>query len=156
MSNLSAPKADYPGPANFWKLSFEDGATEEDGYLVVLPDSRIYAWLPESDETRLADGTYDSDSGRLEASGVVYESGRIEVAGGGIEGGSEPFELSATYRQGDWITGSYTVGGVERDVSMAGPSPASTAAPMPRRWRAVGNHRKRSGVYRRRGRRVQR
>ena len=117
LSNLSAPKADYPGPANFWKLSFDDGATEEDGYLVVLPDSRIYAWLPESDETRLADGTYDSDSGRLEASGVVYESGRIEVTGGGIEGGSEPFELSATYRQGDWITGSYTVGGVERDFN---------------------------------------
>ena len=117
LSNLSAPKADYPGPANFWKLAFEDGVTEEDGYLVVLPDSRIYAWLPESDETRLADGTYDSDSGRLEASGVVYESGRIEVSGGGIEGGSEPFELSATYRQGDWITGSYRVGGVEREFN---------------------------------------
>ena len=113
LSNLSAPKADHPGPANFWRLSFEDGVAE-DGHLVVLPDSRIYGWLPEGDETRIADGTYDSDSGSLEASGVVYESGRIEVQGLGIEGGSELFELEATYRQGDWIKGAYTVGGVRR------------------------------------------
>ena len=113
LSNLSAPKADYAGPANFWKLSFEDGVTD-DGYLVVMPDSRIYGWLPETDETRIADGHYDADSGRLEASGALYESGEIEIAGTSIEGGSEPFELSATYRQDDWIQGSYTVGGVSR------------------------------------------
>ena len=117
LSNLSAPKADYPGPANFWKLSFEDGVTEEDGYLVVLPDSRIYGWLPESDETRIADATYDSDAGSLAASGKVYESGEVDIVGTGLEGGSEPFELSATYRQGDWIKGSYTVGGVEREFN---------------------------------------
>ncbi|MXW51774.1 MAG: hypothetical protein F4X81_10545 [Gammaproteobacteria bacterium] len=113
LSNLSAPKADYAGPANFWKLSFTDGV-EDDGYLVVMPDSRLYGWLPEMEETRIADGTYDADSGRLEASGALYESGEIDIAGTSIEGGSEPFELSATYRQDDWITGSYTVGGVSR------------------------------------------
>ena len=116
LSNLSAPKADYPGPANFWKLSFEDGVTD-DGYLVVMPDSRLYAYLPESAATRIADGTYDADASRLEASGVLYESGEIEAGATGIEGGSEPFELSATYRQGDWIKGSYTVGGVSRSFN---------------------------------------
>ena len=141
LSNLSAAKADYPGPANFWKLAFEDGVTEEDGYLVVLPDSRIYAWLPESDETRIADGTYDSDSGRLEASGVVYESGEIEVTGGGIEGGSEPFELMATYRQGDWITGSYRVGGVEREFNgwaFTGFDRGADAAALAGEWETSG------------------
>ena len=113
LSNLSAPKADYPGPANFWKLSFEEEGAE-DGYLVVTPDSRLYAWLPESDQTRIADGAYQSDVDDLTASGKVYESGKVEIVGTRIEGGSEPFELSATYRQGDWIKGSYTVGGVRR------------------------------------------
>ena len=116
LSNLSAPKADYAGPANFWKLSFNDGI-EDDGYLVVMPDSRLYGWLPESDETRIVDGHYDADSSRLEGAGVLYESGEVEIAGADIEGGSEPFELSATYRQGDWIMGSYTVGGVSRSFS---------------------------------------
>ena len=116
LSNLSAPKADYPGAANFWKLSFEDGI-DEDGYLIVTPDSRLYGWLPESDETRIVDGHYDADSGRLEGSGVLYESGEIEIAGTSLDGGSEPFELSATYRQGDWIKGSYTVGGVSRSFN---------------------------------------
>ena len=113
LSNLSAPKADYAGPANFWQLSFEDGVTD-DGYLIVMPDSRLYGWLPESGKTRIADATYDAGSGRLEASGALYESGVIEVSGVSIEGGSEPFALTATYRQDDWITGSYTVGGVSR------------------------------------------
>lgn len=141
LSNLSAPKADYPGPANFWKLAFDDGVTEDDGYLVVLPDSRIYAWLPESDETLIADGTYDSDSGRLEASGVVYESGEIEVTGGGIEGGSEPFELTATYRQGDWITGTYTVGGVNREFNgwaFTGFDRGADAAALAGNWETSG------------------
>lgn len=113
LSNLSAPKADYAGPANFWQLSFDDGVTD-DGYLVVMPDSRIYGWLPESGLTRIADGAYDSDAGNLSANGKVYESGEVNIQGLGIEGGSEPFELTATYRQGDWIQGSYAVGGVSR------------------------------------------
>ena len=113
LSNLSAPKLDYPAPANFWKLSFGDGVTE-DGYLVVMPDSRLYAWLPESGLTRIADGAYASDAANLTATGRVYESGKVEVRGLGIKGGSEPFELSASYRQGDWIRGNYTVGGVTR------------------------------------------
>ena len=113
LSNLSAAKADYPGAANVWKLAFTDGVAD-DGYLIATPDSRLYAWLPESGLTRVADGTYSSDAGSLSASGKVYESGRIDVQALGISGGSEPFELTATYRQGDWIKGSYTVGGVSR------------------------------------------
>ena len=142
LSNLSAPKADYPGPANFWKLSFEDGVTEEDGYLVVLPDSRIYGWLPESGLTRIADATYDSDAGNLTAAGKVYESGEVEIAGLGIEGGSERFELSATYRQGDWITGSYTVGGVRRAFhgwAFTGFDRGADAAALAGSWEAGGD-----------------
>ena len=112
LSNLSAPKADYPGPAGVWEVAFDDGTTG--GYLIATPDSRLYGWLPESGLTRIADGTYDSDAGSLTAAGKVYESGEVEIVGLGIEGGSEDFELSATYRQGDWIKGSYTVGGVRR------------------------------------------
>ena len=112
LSNLSAPKADYPGPAGVWEVAFDDGTTG--GYLIATPDSRLYGWLPESGLTRVADATYDSDAGSLTAAGKVYESGEVEIAGLGIEGGSEDFELSATYRQGDWIKGSYTVGGVRR------------------------------------------
>ena len=44
----------------------------------------------------------------------MYESGKVDIVGVGIEGGSEPFELSATYRRGDWIKGTYTVGGASR------------------------------------------
>ena len=112
LSNLSAPKADYPGPAGVWEVAFDDGTGG--GYLIATPDSRLYAWLPESDETLVADGTYDSDAGSLTASGKAYESGEVDVVGTSLEGGSEPFELSATYRQGDWITGEYTVDGVRR------------------------------------------
>ena len=114
LSNLSAPKRDYPGAANVWKLSFTDGITD-DGYLIATPDSRLYAWLPESGLTRIADASYDSDAGRLTAAGVVYESGEIDVGTLGISGDSEDFELSATYRQGDWIKGTYAVeGGASR------------------------------------------
>ena len=112
LSNLSAPKADYPGPAGVWEVAFDDGTGG--GYLIATPDSRLYAWLPESDETLVADGAYDSDAGSLTASGKAYESGEVDIVGTSLEGGSEPFELSATYRQGDWITGEYTVDGVRR------------------------------------------
>ena len=113
LSNLSAPKRDYPGPANVWKLSFTDG-TPDNGYLILTPDSRLYAWLPESGMNRIADGIYGSDAGRLSATGKLYESGAIEIRGLGISGGSESFELTATYRSGDWIKGQYTAGGVSR------------------------------------------
>ena len=113
LSNLSAPKGDYPGPADVWKLSFEDGVTD-DGFLIVTPDSRLYAWLPEADMTRIADGAYSSDAGSLTASGKLYESGAVNIQGLSITGGSEDFALTATYRSGDWIKGQYTVGGVSR------------------------------------------
>ena len=112
LSNLSAPKRDYAGPANVWTLSFED--VTEAGFLVVTPDSRLYAWLPETRAYRIADGLYDSDANGLTASGKLYESGEIRVRGSGISGGSEPFELTATYRGGDWIKGQYTTEGLSR------------------------------------------
>lgn len=113
LSNLSATEPDHAGPANVWELSFEDGVTEA-GLLIVTPDSRLYGWLPEAGAYRIADGAYDSDAGGLTASGKLYESGEINVEGLAISGGSEPFELSATYRVGDWIKGRYTAGGVSR------------------------------------------
>ena len=140
LSNLSASKADYPGPAGVWQVAFDDGTTG--GYLIATPDSRLYGWLPESDLTRIADGAYDSDAGSLTAMGKVYESGEVEIAGLGIEGGSEPFELSATYRQGDWITGTYTVGGVERAFhgwAFTGFDRGADAAALAGKWEAGGD-----------------
>ena len=140
LSNLSASKADYPGPAGVWQVAFDDGTPG--GYLIATPDSRLYGWLPESDLTRIADGAYDSDAGSLTAMGKVYESGEVEIAGLGIEGGSEPFELSATYRQGDWITGTYTVGGVERAFhgwAFTGFDRGADAAALAGQWKSGGD-----------------
>ncbi len=110
LSNLSAAKVDYRGPAGVWKLTFDDGLSE-DGYLIATTDSRLYGWLPEmSGNPWVVDGTYGSDAGRLNALGEVYESGEVQSQGAGMRGGSESFELAATYQQGDWMRGSYTVG----------------------------------------------
>ena len=139
LSNLSAPKRDYPGPANVWKLSFTDGV-DKDGYLIASPDGRLHAWLPESGLTRIAEATYNSDAGSLNASGKVYESGKMDVQGTGITGGSETFELTATYRQGDWIKGSYTVGSVSRAFNgwaSAGFNRGADAAALAGNWAAT-------------------
>ena len=46
------------GAAGLWHISFDDGMSD-DGILVLLPDSRMYAWLPRRDdpETNIARGT---------------------------------------------------------------------------------------------------
>lgn len=113
LSNLSAPKADYRGPAGVWEVAFDDGVTG--GYLIATTDSRLYGWWPLADGTvRVADGGYfASGSDYLSGSGEVYESGEVEIRGAGIGGDSAVFGISADYRQGDWIKGGYHVEGAE-------------------------------------------
>lgn len=112
LSNLSAGKRDYTGAVGLWRVSFdEDGL--DDGYVVLMPDSRMYAWLPESaDLVRIARGTYRSGPATVSGSGELYESGKVERVGLiDVEGGSDDFEFTADYRSGDWIRGEYTVTG---------------------------------------------
>ena len=109
LSNLSSTVQGYVGAAGMWQVSFADG-NGGDGYIMLLPDSRLYAWLPEAaDTTRIARGDYNVRSRMITASGEVYESGKIEQEGIGVTGGGDPVELSAEFRSGDWIRGTYTV-----------------------------------------------
>ncbi len=110
LSNLSGAKREYRGAVGLWQVSFADGEGGE-GYVILLPDSRLYAWLPEADVTRIARGTYNSDAATITGKGVVYESGKIGLEGFAVEGGSDNVTLSAMYRDGDWIRGDYTVAG---------------------------------------------
>ncbi len=138
LSNLSAAKADYAGAANVWRLPSAGG---DDGYLVATPDGRLYGWLPGEGTVRVADADYDSGAGSLSASGRAYESGVVNVAGLGVSGGSEPFELRAAYRQGDWIKGEYSIAGVSRAFSgraFAGFGRGADAAALAGQWSAEG------------------
>lgn len=112
LSNLSAGRSDYRGAVGLWRVSFDEEGLE-DGYVVLMPDSRMYAWLPESaDLVRIAGGTYRSGPATVSGSGELYESGRVELVGlSNVEGGSDAFEFTADYRSGDWIRGEYTVEG---------------------------------------------
>ena len=107
LSNLSAANPDYLGAAGIWQVSFEDGEGG-DGYIILLPDSRMYAWLPEAgDVDRIARGTFESTSAGISGEGELYESGKIEQVGLDVEGGSDEFEFTAEYSPGDWIRGEY-------------------------------------------------
>lgn len=113
LTNLSSANPNYLGAAGLWQISFED---EEggDGYLVLLPDSRMYAWLPEADEVnRIARGTFETTADGISGTGDLYESGEVEVTLVPLSasGGSDDFELTAEYRSGDWIRGQYNVVG---------------------------------------------
>ena len=111
LSNLSGTDQGYVGAAGMWQVSFPDG-NGGDGYIMLLPDSRLYAWLPEAaDTTRIARGDYSVRSRMITASGDVYESGKIEQEGFAVSGGGDPVEFSAEFRSGDWIRGTYTVAG---------------------------------------------
>lgn len=115
LANLSAGRQEYRGAAGLWHISFDDGMTD-DGILVLLPDSRMYAWLPEMGQNRIARGTYNSSAGMVEVvagDAVVYESGKIDLHGFTPVGGTDEVTLSATFRSGDWIDGEYTVLGEE-------------------------------------------
>ena len=111
LTNLSSTNPDYLGATGLWQISFDD---EEggDGYVVLLPDSRMFAWLPESDAVdRIARGTFETTPDGISGAGDLYESGKVEVAGLDVSGGSEDFELTAEYRPGDWIRGRYNAVG---------------------------------------------
>ena len=141
LSNLSAPNRDYSGAANVWRLSFADGSTDE-GQLILTPDGRLYGWLPEVGAARIADGAYDSDAGAISANGRAYESGVVSIAGLGVSGGSEPFELNATYRQGDWIKGEYIIGGGTRAFNgwaFTGFDRGADTAALAGSWTTVGS-----------------
>ncbi len=110
LSNLSAGKSDYTGAVGLWRVSFDEDL--DDGYVVLMPDSRLYAWLPESaDVVRIARGTYRSGTATVSGSGELYESGDIELVNLRPVGGSDGFEFTADYRSGDWIRGEYTIDG---------------------------------------------
>ena len=115
LSNLSGAKREYRGAAGLWRVTFDDGMGG-DGLIMLLSDSRLYAWLPETaDSVRIARGIYNSDSQMVDASGVVYESGKFLFEGfpPNIEliGGSDSVTLTAQYRSADWIKGEYIVAG---------------------------------------------
>ena len=118
LSNLSSGRKDYRGAAALWQVSFPDEMDEVDpvtgGFIILLPDSRLYAWLPEIDGTNyIARATYSSNSGEIEASGVIYQSGQFPVNTSTLSLEGEPSDVTfeASYRSGDWITGTYTVAG---------------------------------------------
>ena len=112
LANLSGAKREYRGAAGLYQVSFEDGMGG-DGIIVLLSDSRLYAWLPEMGQNRIARGTYSSTAGMVDGDGVVYESGKIELDVRTLTpvGGTDDVTLTAEYRSGDWISGSYTVAG---------------------------------------------
>lgn len=111
LTNLSSANPDYRGATGLWQISFDDG-TDADGYLVLLPDSRVYAWLPEADGVnRIARGTFETTAAGVEGAGELFESGVVEIQGLNPVGGKEDFTLTASYRSGDWIQGEYTPDG---------------------------------------------
>ena len=114
LTNLSSANPDYRGATGLWQISFEDGEDEE-GYLLLLPDSRVYAWLPEAnDVNRMARGTFETTAAGIEGAGELFESGVVELQGLNPVGGKEDFTLTASYRSGDWIQGEYTERGTAR------------------------------------------
>ncbi|MCY3840687.1 MAG: hypothetical protein OXH09_18905 [Gammaproteobacteria bacterium] len=111
LTNLSSTNPNYRGATGLWQISFEDEEGGE-GYIVLLPDSRMYAWLPEADEVdRVARATFWTTGAGVAGSGELYESGKAEQVGLDVKGGSEDFEFTAEYRAGDWIRGQYNVVG---------------------------------------------
>lgn len=115
LSNLSAASSGYRDAVGLWQVAFAD-ELGGDGYLVLMPDSRLYAWLPEGDDVdRIARGTFERTTAGIAGEGELFESGLV-VIGGDLRpvGGSEDFTLTAAYRSGDWIRGEYTVGGASR------------------------------------------
>lgn len=111
LTNLSSANPNYRSATGLWQVSFEDGEGG-DGYIVLLPDSRMFAWLPEAEEVdRVARATFWTTGAGVAGSGDLYESGKAEQVGFDVQGGSEDFEFSAEYRAGDWIRGQYNVVG---------------------------------------------
>ncbi len=112
LSNLSTANPGYRGAVGLWQVSLEDEEDSE-GFVMLLPDSRMYAWLPESPGVvRIARGAFETAQDGISGSGELFESGKVAVGPGlNVSGGSEDFEFSAEYRSGDWIRGQYNVVG---------------------------------------------
>ena len=112
LSNLSTAYPGYRGAVGLWQVSLEDEEDSE-GFIMLLPDSRMYAWLPETPGVvRIARATFETAQDGISGSGELFESGKVEVGPGlNVSGGSEDFEFSAEYRSGDWIRGQYNVVG---------------------------------------------
>ncbi len=112
LSDLSTANPGYRGAVGLWQVSFEDEADSE-GFIMLLPDSRMYAWLPETPGVvRIARATFETAQDGISGSGELFESGKVEVGPGlNVSGGSEDFEFSAEYRSGDWIRGQYHIVG---------------------------------------------
>ncbi|MDE0423175.1 MAG: hypothetical protein OXK76_20085 [Gammaproteobacteria bacterium] len=111
LTNLSGTNPDYRGPVGMWRVSFEDGQGG-DGFIVLLPDSRMYAWLPETEDVaRVARATFWSTAEGVSGAGDLYESGVVEQVGLDVRGERDGFEFTAEYRSGDWIRGQYTRAG---------------------------------------------
>ena len=116
LSNLSGANPGYRGATGLWQVTFND-EQGGDGYIILLPDSRMYAWLPESEEVdRMARGTFEQTAAGIAAKGELFESGVIELQGLNPVGGAVNFTLTAEYRSGDWIRGHYTPEGGEERV----------------------------------------
>ena len=111
LTNLSGTNPDYRGAVGLWQVSFEDGEGG-DGFIVLLPDSRMYAWLPEADEVdRVARATFWTTAQGVSGAGDLYESGVVEQVGTDVRGERDDFEFTAEYRSGDWIRGRYNIAG---------------------------------------------
>ena len=108
LTNLSGTNPDYREPVGMWQVSFEDGEGG-DGFVVLLPDSRMYAWLPEANDIdRVARATFRTTAEGVSGAGDLYESGRADPDGFDVKGVRDDFEFTAEYRSGDWIRGQYT------------------------------------------------
>ena len=99
LSNLSGGRRDYRGAAGLYQVSFpsdmDGGDPVTGGLIILLPDSRLYAWLPETADTnRIARGNYDSSGGMVTGEGVVYESGKIDLDGLNPVGGADDVTLT--------------------------------------------------------------
>ncbi len=144
LANLSAARPEYRGATGLYRLYFDDDDRETgDGFLVLLPDSRLYAWLPESDGVnRIARGAYETEGRSLTASGVVYESGRLNVSATSLVGGAESVTFAAEVESGDWIRGDYAVAdGARRRFSgaaFAGFERGGATAAIAGVWRPLG------------------
>ena len=112
LTNLSGTNPDYRGAVGLWQVSFEDGEGGE-GFIVLLPDSRMYAWLPEAGGVdRVARATFWTTAEGVSGSGDLYESGVAEPVGlTDVRGERDDFAFTAEYRSGDWIRGQYNIVG---------------------------------------------
>ena len=147
LANLSAAKREYRGAAGLYQVSFpsdmDGGDPATGGLIILLPDSRLYAWLPETaDVTRIARGTYGSSGGMVTGEGVVYESGKIDLDGLNPVGGADDVTLTAMFRSGDWIRGEYTVAGEDSrafyGLAFTGFDRGGSAASIQGTWMPMG------------------